>query len=69
MNHNPHNLEVGQTCWLDDMYFVIIKELTTTAMYATVYGADSTPDNTWHVMTARLTPLTTNADPVPVDEQ
>lgn len=59
MNHNKHNLMVGQIVWLDDNYQnkseVGIFAFTPNEMYATVYAKNETSDM-WQVMTNRLTP-------------
>ena len=64
MNHNKHNLQIGQMVMLDEGYAtsskVIIDRFTPNQMYATVTGADDSGDfvySSWQVMTNRLTPL------------
>jgi predicted acyltransferase (DUF342 family) len=56
MNHNPHNLKVGDTVIIDDGYVnggeVTIKGFTETEMFALVECEDSV----WQTMTNRLTP-------------
>lgn len=60
MNHNKHNLIVGQIVWLDEKYAnksrVIIHAFTPNEMYATVHQ-NSSPEYKWQVMTNRLTPI------------
>lgn len=58
MNHNPHNLQPGETVILDKEFRnsseVIIHEFTPLKMYATVYSMDK-PEDKWQTMTSRLT--------------
>ena len=70
MNHNKHNLQVGDKVILDETYVtsshVYIDSFTPMSMYATVHAAESDPDDPesyWQVMTARLTPIFVQADP------
>ena len=60
MNHNKHNLMVGQIVWLDKKYNnkseVGIFAFTPNEMYATVYAKNETGDM-WQVMTNRLSPI------------
>lgn len=62
MNHNKHNLQVGQIVWLDEdlqnKSEVVIFEFTPKEMFATVYSKNETGDM-WQVMTLRLTPIET----------
>jgi hypothetical protein len=60
MNHNKHNLMVGQIVWLDLKYNnkseVKIFAFTPNEMYTTVHAKNETGDM-WQVMTNRLTPI------------
>jgi len=67
MNHNPHNLKVGDTVCLDYRDNVVkIIFLTPNALFAQVTRLDTPAGNSWPVMTNRLKPFTTTADPVKV---
>lgn len=59
MNHNPYNLQIGQTVILDAGFSnggeVVIDDFTSLQMYATVHE-ESDPQSKWEVMTYRLTP-------------
>jgi hypothetical protein len=61
MNHNPLNLQPGETVVLDKEFRntseVVIQGFTPLKMYATVHKPGE-PDKTWQVMTGRLTPKT-----------
>ena len=60
MNHNKHNLMVGQVVILDANYQnkaeVGIHAFTPNEMYATVYAKNEIGGDMWQVMTNRLTP-------------
>jgi hypothetical protein len=60
MNHNKHNLKIGQEVWLDSKYRnkskVIIHSFTPNQMFAFVL-TDKTLGDMWQVMTNRLTPI------------
>ncbi len=60
INHNPHNLEPDQKVILDknhhDSSIVTIESLTRpNQMFANVYWFNK--NNTWQVMTKRLSPI------------
>lgn len=55
MNHNPHNLSVGDEVILDERVLVKIFNFTPNQMYATIGNHESEID-TWMVMTNRLEP-------------
>lgn len=74
MNHNKHNLQVGEKVCLDENYanssHVIIDGFTPMSMYATVHAAGSDPDDPesyWQVMTVRLTPIVQDDDVIEVE--
>jgi hypothetical protein len=63
MNHNPHNIQLGDTVILDINYInssmVTVAEISPRGVHARVYSADiKTPhiSDIWEVMTNRLTP-------------
>jgi hypothetical protein len=60
MNHNTYELEVGQTVTADEGvrggYTVVISAFTPNQMFATVHPPDH-PNDSWEIMTYRLTPL------------
>lgn len=62
MNHNTHELEVGQTVTVDADHrggsTVVIAAFTPNQMFATIHPPNH-PNDSWDVMTYRLTPLTT----------
>jgi len=61
MEHNKHNLQLGQDVWLDEKYnnksVVTIWNFTPNKLYATVYSKDDETKTSWEVMTVRLTPI------------
>jgi hypothetical protein len=61
MNHNPHNLQIGQTVQLDAEHYnssqVIIKSFTPNYIFAEVFSHNDSPEDSWETMTDRLTPI------------
>lgn len=64
INHNKYNLGIGDVVMLDGKYRtgskVVIIDFTPNKMFATVHGCESSIDDSWQVMTARLTPIIDN---------
>jgi hypothetical protein len=61
MDHNKHNLKVGETVTVDadrrGGSTVVISALSPHHMFARVHPPDH-PNDSWEVMTYRLTPIT-----------
>ncbi len=54
MNHNKHNLQIGDDAILDERSTIKIHAFTPNYMFATV---SSNEVDTWEVMTLRLSPI------------
>ena len=54
MNHNKHNLQIGDNAILDSRHTIRIHGFTPNQMFATVSSNDV---DTWEVMTLRLRPI------------
>lgn len=60
LNHNKHNLQVGDVVLADNRNVVKIISFTPNKMFAMVYPNEGSITLAWELMTARLTPLTTS---------
>lgn len=59
LNHNKHNLQVGDVVLADKRNIVKIISFTPNKMFAMVHPNEGSMAQAWELMTARLTPLTT----------
>jgi len=58
MNHNPQNLEIGETVILDENSEVIIKGFSPLKLYSFIKTVDY--NVSWEVMTYRLSKINKN---------